>query len=435
MAGLARVLIRVFFRQVQVEHGERLEPGRPTVLVAGHRNGLVDGLLLMATLGPYPRFLGKSTLFRIPVLWPFLKLGGVVPVHRAQDGGSTAGNAGAFAVSSRLLSQGRTVAIFPEGISHDLPGLQPLRTGAARVALRASHDGVDRVVTVAVGLIYEEKERFRSRALVRVGEPESTDRWMDGYRENDRRAVRSLTDDLAARLRRVQPDHPSWAEAEQLADVAEILARAETDLPRDVDLARRQHLVGALTRSGAESSRAVAVESLRVAHDAYRRRLAAIGLDDAEVMAGYRSGRLRWRFLWALAKVIGAAPLAAVGVAVHVVPYEVVKRMSRLPANEGMRASVKLLGCFFSFVAAYAALGVIIGESFGVPLGLMAAAGAPACGYVAVRMVERIGRMGGALESLQLARRRGPLRTSLLADRAAVVAAAGAVLGPHARVA
>jgi glycerol-3-phosphate O-acyltransferase/dihydroxyacetone phosphate acyltransferase len=327
------------------------------------------------------------------------------------------------------------VAIFPEGISHDLPGLQPLRTGAARVALRASHDGVDRVVTVAVGLIYEEKERFRSRALVRVGEPESTDRWMDGYRENDRRAVRSLTDDLAARLRRVQPDHPSWAEAEQLADVAEILARAETDLPRDVDLARRQHLVGALTRSGAESSRAVAVESLRVAHDAYRRRLAAIGLDDAEVMAGYRSGRLRWRFLWALAKVIGAAPLAAVGVAVHVVPYEVVKRMSRLPANEGMRASVKLLGCFFSFVAAYAALGVIIGESFGVPLGLMAAAGAPACGYVAVRMVERIGRMGGALESLQLARRRGPLRTSLLADRAAVVAAAGAVLGPHARVA
>jgi len=435
MAGLARVLIRVFFRQVQVEHGERLEAGVPTVLVAGHRNGLVDGLLLMATLGPYPRFLGKSTLFRNPLLWPFLKLGGVVPVHRAQDGGSLDGNAGAFAVSNRLLSQGRTVAIFPEGISHDLPGLQPLRTGAARVALGASSDGVGRVATVAVGLVYDEKQRFRSRALVRVGEPESTDRWMDGYREDDRRAVRSLTDDLAARLRRVQPDHPSWAEAEQLADVAEILVRTETDPPRHVDLARRQHLVGALTRSGSEPARAAAVESLRMNHDAYRRRLAAIGLDDAQVMAAYRSGRLRRRFLWALAEVIGAAPLAAVGVVVHLVPYEVVKRLSRLPANVGMQATVKLLGCFFSFVAVYAALGVVIGESFGAAYGLVAAAGAPACGYVAVRMAERIGRMGGVLEGLWLARRQGPLRASLLADRAALVAAAGVVLGPRPRVA
>lgn len=101
------------------------------------------------------------------------------------------------------------MAIFPEGISHDLPALQPLRTGAARVALRASHDGVPGVVTVAVGLVYDEKQRFRSRALVRVGEPQSTDCWMDAYRRDDRGAVRSLTDDLAERLRRVQPDLPS----------------------------------------------------------------------------------------------------------------------------------------------------------------------------------------------------------------------------------
>ena len=433
MAGLARVLIRAFFRHVQVEHGERLEAGRPTVLVAGHRNGLVDALVLMATLGPYPRFLGKSTLFRIPVLWPFLKLGGVVPVHRAQDGGSTAGNAGAFTFSNRLLARGRTVAIFPEGISHDLPALQPLRTGAARVALRASHDGVPGVVTVAVGLVYDERQRFRSRALVRVGEPQSTDCWMDAYRRDDRGAVRSLTDDLAERLRRVQPDLPSWAETERLADMAEILARAESDLPRQVDLARRQHLVEALTRGGAEPGRAVAVEALRVAHHTYRRRLAAFGLDDAEVMAGIWSGRLRWRSLGVLVGVIGTAPLAAVGAVVHVVPYQLVKRLSRLPANVGMRATVKLLGCFFAFVAAYAALGVIIGQSPGAPLGLLAAAGAPACGYVAVRMVERIRRMGGAAGGLRLARRRGPLRTSLLADRAVVVAAAGAVLGPQAR--
>ncbi|HEX3981943.1 MAG TPA: 1-acyl-sn-glycerol-3-phosphate acyltransferase, partial [Acidimicrobiales bacterium] len=80
MGFVARGLVRTFFRRVEVVHGARVESGRPAVLVAGHRNGLVDGLVLMAALGRYPRFLGKSTLFHNPLLWPFLTLAGVVPV-------------------------------------------------------------------------------------------------------------------------------------------------------------------------------------------------------------------------------------------------------------------------------------------------------------------------------------------------------------------
>jgi 1-acyl-sn-glycerol-3-phosphate acyltransferase len=79
MGFVARGLVRTFFRRVEVVHGARVESGRPAVLVAGHRNGLVDGLVLMAALGRYPRFLGKSTLFHNPLLWPFLTLAGVVP--------------------------------------------------------------------------------------------------------------------------------------------------------------------------------------------------------------------------------------------------------------------------------------------------------------------------------------------------------------------
>src|SRR5580698_4386952 len=95
MGLLARVLIRVFFREVEVG-GEPLPEGVPVVLVANHLNGLVDGLLLMAMLSRYPRFLGKSTLFKIVPLWPFLKLAGVIPVYRAIDGAAGGQNASAF---------------------------------------------------------------------------------------------------------------------------------------------------------------------------------------------------------------------------------------------------------------------------------------------------------------------------------------------------
>jgi 1-acyl-sn-glycerol-3-phosphate acyltransferase len=41
MGSLARPLIHVFFRRVEIDHPERIRAPGPTVLVADHRNGLV----------------------------------------------------------------------------------------------------------------------------------------------------------------------------------------------------------------------------------------------------------------------------------------------------------------------------------------------------------------------------------------------------------
>jgi glycerol-3-phosphate O-acyltransferase/dihydroxyacetone phosphate acyltransferase len=294
MARLARLLIHVFFRRVQIEHPERVGPSDPTVLVANHRNGLVDGLLLMATLPRFPRFLGKSTLFHIPVLWPFLKLGGVVPVYRRQDGEPTARNRETFARSSRLLASGGLLAIFPEGVSHDEPALQPLRTGAARIALAAADDGVADVTTIAVALVYDDKQRFRSRALVKVGAPEPTDRWLGAYRADERAAVRGLTDELKGRLRDVGPDYRSWSEADLLSEAADITARPASELPRDVALEDREAIASALALASTAGPDP-AVEALRAAVDAYRHQLALAGLATGrDGCAGSSSGRGPW---------------------------------------------------------------------------------------------------------------------------------------------
>ena len=428
MSSLARVLIRVFFRGVEVEHVERLGTHRPTVLVADHRNGLVDGLLLMAALPRYPRFLGKSTLFHNPLLWPFLKVGGVVPIFRTQDGGSPEGNRRAFARCHRLLAGGGMVAIFPEGISHDEPTLQPLRTGAARIALSAAAGGVADVETVAVTLIYDDKQRFRSRALVRVGVPRPTRPWVDRYRDDEPGAVRSLTADVAERLRQDGGEFDSWAEADRCADIADVVARPTSVLPGQTALADRSEIVDALQRASRQPGRRDAVASLDLAAASYRELREAVGLTDAQVAADYRSGRLRWRLARAVVAVVAALPVALIGALIHAVPYALVKVAGRVPRNVGMRATVKVLGSFFLYALTYAAIGMAVATSSGAAWGVAAAVAAPACGYVTLRTVERVRRMDGAVTGYRAVRGGGPVSDLLRSRRAAVVGAALVVM-------
>ncbi|HEX2165465.1 MAG TPA: 1-acyl-sn-glycerol-3-phosphate acyltransferase, partial [Thermoanaerobaculia bacterium] len=98
LAGLARALLAVFFRRIEVEGEEGVPRQGPLLVVANHVNGLLDAMLVLAALPRVPRFLGKSTLWEIALLRPFLGWARVIPVHRPGDpGADPARNAETFA--------------------------------------------------------------------------------------------------------------------------------------------------------------------------------------------------------------------------------------------------------------------------------------------------------------------------------------------------
>jgi glycerol-3-phosphate O-acyltransferase / dihydroxyacetone phosphate acyltransferase len=433
MTALARLLVRVFFRSIEVQDGENLPDAGPVVLVANHTNGLVDGLLLLATLRRYPRFLGKSTLFGIAPLWPFLKLAGVVPVYRAIDAVAGDHNASAFATSHELLRQGGMVAVFPEGISHDETTLQPLKTGAARIALEALADGeAEGVATVAVGLVYDAKARFRSRALVRVGEPVAAAQWAEDYRCDERATVRAVTEDLAEQVSRVSPSFASWTQATQLSWIAEVVVRApggpvSADMGSD-DVALADKVDVAARLAAKQEASPSACEDLFRAFAVYDRDLNLLGVNDAQLAARFPRRRRRLAVVWSAVMVLVALPFAAVGSLVHLVPFEIMKQVAKRPTNEGIKATVKLLGCFVLFALTYVVVGVLVGRAFGAWAGLAAAVAAPWCGYVAVRVAERVKRIGGVAEGYRMLKGRRSVVATALQHRGAVVAEARSLL-------
>ena len=172
MRTLARALVRLFYHRVDVVGAERVPRSGPLVIVANHRNALVDPLILIATLPRTLRPVAKAPLFRHPLLAPFLRLAGALPVHRRRDPGSDpTRNVAMFRAVAAALRQGEAILIFPEGVSQPEPVLMPLRTGVARMVLGTEGDpGAPTTTLLPVGLTFHEPGTFRTGwALVLVG--------------------------------------------------------------------------------------------------------------------------------------------------------------------------------------------------------------------------------------------------------------------------
>jgi hypothetical protein len=141
------------------------------------------------------------------------------------------------------------VLVFPEGISHDLRELAPLKTGAARMALDARSSGISGLLLLPIGLVYERKEAPGSRVLVRMGEPIDIDSWSDTSASPN---ASSLTAEIDKALRLVTLNFADDARAERAVSLARALAAiasAPPSLDRPRPLATEVEIVGRIERA------------------------------------------------------------------------------------------------------------------------------------------------------------------------------------------
>lgn len=120
---------------------EHIPPSGAVVLACNHLSNL-DPVLLGAACPRQISYLAKIELFRVPVLGGLIQRYGAIPLRRS------ASDPEALRLAERVLEQGQTLALFPEGTRSRDGRLKPFRFGAARLALK--HD-VPLIPAVIVG--------------------------------------------------------------------------------------------------------------------------------------------------------------------------------------------------------------------------------------------------------------------------------------------
>lgn len=188
---IAYLVCRIFFRRISVSGTPYVGPS--AIWASNHQSGIVDPAVLFGVAPVSLRPVSKHTLFTHPVMRPLLALAHAIPVRRTQDmmieavahrqamerGVSekewrATANSEAFQSVADALLAGDRILIFPEGVSHDAPYLQKLKTGIARMALQAMAHAKTAdfgVVLQPVAIDYFEKDEYRSDISIHYCEP------------------------------------------------------------------------------------------------------------------------------------------------------------------------------------------------------------------------------------------------------------------------
>ncbi len=456
IVAFLRLLVRCFFRRVEVVGLENVPAAGGGIVVSWHPNGLVDPALILTSFPRQVVFGARHGVFRIPVLGTIVKNIGTVPILRAMDlpnmtpAERVAANAKSLDALAARIADGAFSALFPEGTSHDAPHLIEMKAGAARLYYQArsrQEAGAAPSVILPVGLHYDDKDLFRSNAMVEFAEPLVVPSELAPGSGWDEATIKDKAKQLTAEIERVLCEVVLATESWQLY---RLMHRA-----RKLVRAERAHRAGADPGASSIGERVLGFARIRAAYNArvesghgdverlvkrveeYDADLRAFGIEDHELDRAPRRGRA-WPatllVLQVLAVYLLMPPLWVIGYAVNAPSaLALIALTAAVRKHKKDDATVKLLVGALLFPLTWVAAG-LAASRLHAPLhaafpsipntpglaGVMVAVLAAVGGAIAVRYL-RLARETARAIRVRLTRwRRGRSLDRLRAERAAL---------------
>ena len=422
--ALISVALRLFFRRIETSRAHLVPTSGPLIFVLNHPNGLIDPGLVFAALPRRISFLAKSTLFPLPIIGWLLRTVEALPLHRRADAGEDVSrNLRTFVECRRLLARGRCIALFPEGVSHNAPKLMPVKTGAARIALGASVEGLR---IVPVGLYYTSKTSFRGEALLRFGEPLDVPTVEpDGDGEPPREEVRKLSARIEAALRSVTLNVETEEQLDAARKAERLFSSVYEGLNVRLPLAERFDFLRTLSAQlFARLKAAKGLEELSERILRHESELRRIGLVPENLSLSRHS---RWyvlrHFLLRVGALLLLLPLTIVGVVLHLPAYLVCVLLTRLFPRHGVDEigpTIRILAAIMLMPLTWLVVAGMVFYRWRWEAALVSLPLSALCGYVAMRSLEELYDMRGWFKAVLLLVRRRKLFLRLLIERRAL---------------
>ncbi|MFN4807843.1 MAG: 1-acyl-sn-glycerol-3-phosphate acyltransferase [Bacteroidota bacterium] len=198
------VTFRIYFRRIDVLGVEKIEPSKPSILIANHPASFLDAMVLAVFLKRDVHFYVRSDIFRHPLVLKILTGLHMIPIYSREHGMQHVGkNHMTFQRGKELLMRGDLLLIFPEGFSRRSKKMEPIKKGAARVALQTAFEdvGIPHLSIQSIALHYS-FHGVRSDLLIHIGEKMDLDRYRASFADLPSKAINELTSDMAVLFER-----------------------------------------------------------------------------------------------------------------------------------------------------------------------------------------------------------------------------------------
>ncbi|KAG8934545.1 hypothetical protein FRC02_009757 [Tulasnella sp. 418] len=224
----------------------------------------VDPAVLSSTFpgGRKLHYWAKASLFGHPIAKKVLLDAGNIPVNR-----KSSDKQAMFKGTFDALAVGEVVALFPEGTSYTEPRIMQVKDGAAWAALEymkwsqseeGKAKGAKELVVLPAGLVYTNKSKYRSSALIEFGKPitlsKFTQEFLAPTPDAPRLSVKKLTKAIEKNLVELTINAPDWETLYCARMARELLWENERTLNLDDFVSTSQLLVDLFAHPNGYSS-------------------------------------------------------------------------------------------------------------------------------------------------------------------------------------
>ena len=408
--------VKGYFRSIHIKGKLNIPVSGPVIFVANHNSAFMDPILLAVHIKRPIYFLARGESFKskfISIVFNWLHM---IPIYKPDvSPDEVHKNKEIFQKCFDHLGSGKTIMIFPEGISKTERKLRPIKTGTARIALgtEAQNDFDLGVKIIPIGINYANPHYFRSDVFVHFGSSITLDQYKLAFNKDPVKTVQDLTNVIKVRLEEmiVIVEDQSIVE---LTNHIERLYRSilRDELPKEHKASQDFYLSKQIVKAVSYNKRIRPKEALKFKHNInqYFQVLDRLKISDTE----FRSSGQYVKSLWNISYFILGFPLFVYGYFLNIIPFKTAKYLSRkIKVRKDFIGSMKLAFGMFIFLLFYIIQIVIVASFTNWIWGVFLALSLYPSGLYTINFVNQWYRFQGHLTYLRLKSSRRGIITRL----------------------